>query len=252
MPADWTTLLWLAVAALALWVLQRQLHSHIQGLVLLLSGSDNAATLAHFLLLLPGVVVHELSHWLAARLLGVRVGAISIGPERRRGRAMRFGSVQIARADPVRESLIGLAPLLSGTAVVLVLARWAFGLLPSSAPDLSGWPARLLACLHAPDAWLWLYLVFAVANTMLPSASDRRPWRTFALYLALVLAVAYALVGIPRMAGPWLAWGLRLVSYLAYAFSLTAIVDLAALVPLLLLEWAAGRLTGRRIRYLDT
>ncbi len=251
MPADWTVLLWLAIAALALWLLQRQLHQHIQGLVLLLTGNDNAAALAHFLLLLPGIVVHELSHWLAAKALRVRVGAISLGPERRRGRSLRFGSVQIARADPVRESLIGLAPLLSGTALVLLLARWAFGLLPSPMLDLAAWPVRLVACLRAPDAWLWFYLLFAVANTMLPSASDRRPWRTFVLYLALVLAVAYALLGVPRVPDAWLAWGLRLVSYLAYAFSLTALVDLAALVPLLLLEWGAGRLTGRRIRYLD-
>lgn len=251
MSADWTILLWLIAAALALLVVQRQLHRHIQGLVLLLTGDGNLAALAHFLLLLPGVVVHEVSHWLAARLLGVRVGPISIGPERKRGREMRFGSVQIGRADPVRESLIGLAPLLSGTALVLLLARWGFGLLPSPQLNPAGWPDRLLACLRAPDAWLWVYLIFAIANAMLPSASDRRPWRTFALYLALVLALACALIGIPRLTA-WLAGGLRLLSHLAYAFSLTVAVDLAALLPLLLLEWVVGHLTGRRVQYRGT
>jgi len=90
-PADWTTVLWLAIAAAALWALQRQMHRHIQGLVLLflLTGDGNAAALAHFLLLLPGIVVHELSHWLAAKLLGVRVGAVSVKPERKRGRELR-------------------------------------------------------------------------------------------------------------------------------------------------------------------
>lgn len=251
MPGDWTALLWLAIAALALWLVQRQLHRHVQGLVLLLTGKPDLAALAHFLLLLPGVVVHELSHWLAAKLLGVRVGPIHIGPERKRGREMRFGSVQIGRADPVRESLIGLAPLVTGTALVLLLARWAFGLMPLPQANPAGWPARLLACLRAPDAWLWVYLIFAVANAMLPSASDRRPWRILAIYLALVTAVAYAVMGIPRGSEVWLAWGLRILAYLAYAFSLTAAIDLAALLPLLLLEWLAGRLTGRRVQYSD-
>ncbi len=251
MSADWTILLWLGCAIVGLWVVQRLLHQHIEGLVLVVTASADAAALAHFLLLLPGVVVHEASHWLAARLLGVRVSPISIGPQRKRGRQMRFGSVQIARADPLRESLIGLAPLASGTAVVLLVARWAFGLLPTPPTNLAAWPGRLVACLRAPDAWLWVYLVFAVSNAMLPSASDRRPWGTLAVYLGLVLAVAYALLGLPPGSGAWLAWGLGRLSYLAYAFSLTTVLDVAVLVPLLLIEWVASHLTGRRVQYGD-
>jgi hypothetical protein len=246
---DWVPLLWLVGALVVLWLIQRQVHSHIEGLVLVLTASSEAAALAHFLLLLPGVVVHELSHWLAARLLGVRVSPISIGPERKRGREVRFGSVQIARADPLRESLIGLAPLVTGTALVLVIARWGFGLLPTLSGAVASWPARLWACLRVPDAWLWVYLVFAVSNAMLPSASDRRPWRTLAVYLALVLLVAYLLLGLPRGSEAWLAWGVRFLSYLAYAFSLTALLDVGVLVPLLLIEWLAGQLTGRRVQY---
>ncbi|HOG46800.1 MAG TPA: hypothetical protein PLB78_09165, partial [Anaerolineae bacterium] len=132
------------------------------------------------------------------------------------------------------------------------LARWGFGLLPTTQFDPVAWPARIVTCLRAPDAWLWVYLIFAIANAMLPSASDRRPWRTFALYLALVLAMAYALVGIPRVPQAWLALGLRLLSYLAYAFSLTVAIDVAVVLPLLLIEWVAGRLTGRRVQYRDT
>lgn len=249
MATNWTPLLWLVAALVVLWLVQRQVHSHIEGLVLVVTASSDAAALAHFLLLLPGVVVHEGSHWLAARLLGVRVSPISIGPQRKRGRQMRFGSVQIARADPLRESLIGLAPLIGGTALVLLIARWGFGLLPTLSADLDAWPSRLWACLRAPDAWLWVYLVFAISNAMLPSASDRRPWRTLAVYLALVLAVAYALLGLPPIWGAWLTRGLHLLSYLAFAFSLTALLDVAVLLPLLLIEWLASRLTGRRVQY---
>ena len=249
MPTYWTIPLWTVAAAAVMWLLQQQLHRHIQGLVLLLTGDDRVVAATHFLLLLPGILVHELSHWLAARLLGVRCGPISIGPQQKRGQQMRFGSVQIARTDAIRESLIGLAPLVVGTALVLALARWGFGLLPTAELRPGEWPARLLRCLRASDAWLWVYLIFAVANAMLPSASDRRAWRIFALYLALLLGVAYALTGIPRGPEVLLAWGMRLLGYLASAFSLTAVIDLAALMLILLLEWLAGRLTGRRVVY---
>jgi hypothetical protein len=249
-PSDWTTIiLWVIGAALAMWLVQLALHQHLQGLVLLLTESDDLATLSHFLLLSPGIVAHELSHWLAATVLGVRVGPISIGPQRKRGKQMRFGSVQIARTDAVRESLIGLAPLISGTALVLLIARWAFGLLPAASPNPTQWPGTLLSCLQAPDAWLWLYLIFAVANAMLPSVSDRRAWSTFVLYLALIAVVAYATVGIPSGSEVWLGWGLRLLSYLAYAFTLTTFVDMGVVSLVLLVEWLVGRLTGRRVEY---
>ncbi len=251
MSPNVTILTWMVIAALVMWLMQRQLHRHIQGLVLLLTGNDEVAALAHFALLLPGIVAHELSHWGAAKLLGVRVGPISIGPERKRGRQMRFGSVQIGRTDAVRESLIGLAPLVTGTVLVLLLARWGFGLLPGSSLRPAEWPGRLVACLRAADAWLWVYLILAVSNAMLPSASDRRAWRTFGLYLALVLAVACALMGLPRGDEAWVGWGVRLLSYLAYAFSLTAAIDIAAVGVLLLLEWLLGWLTGRRVEYRD-
>lgn len=249
MSVDWRILAWLIGAALALWLLQRQFHRHLQGLMLLLTGNENLVAAVHFLLLLPGIALHELSHWLAAKLLGVRVGAISLGPERKRGKQMRFGSVQIGRADAFRESLIGLAPLISGTAAVLLLARWGFGLLPAASIGVDHWPGTIRACLQAQDAWLWVYLIFAVANAMLPSASDRRAWRTFALYLGLVLVLALALVGIPSGTEAWLAWGLRPLAYLAYAYTLTAIIDLAALIAVLALEWLVGSLTGRRVEY---
>lgn len=232
-----------------MWLAQRALQRHLQGMVLLLGGGEQAAVLALFVLLFPGIVLHELSHWLVARLLGVRTGPISIGLERKRGGLVCFGSVQIGRADAVRESLIGLAPLLVGTCLVLLVAHLGLGLRPDPSLPLSAWPARLLDSLAAPDAWLWVYLLFALANAMLPSVSDRRAWGTVALYLALMLALAYLLVGIPRISADWLRRGTDLLTYLAFAFSLTTLLDGVVLLVLLLLQFIVGRLTGRRLYY---
>ncbi|MGQ9682951.1 MAG: hypothetical protein ACUVX9_10470 [Anaerolineae bacterium] len=249
MSNDLIVLLWLVVAAVLMWLAQRLLHSRIQGVVLLLTGSEQAAVVALFLLLLPGIAIHELSHWLAARLLRVRTGPISIGLERKRGRQIRFGSVQVGRADPFRESLIGLAPLLAGTGLVLLFARFGLRLQPDATLPVSDWPGRLLGSVNAADAWLWIYLLFAVANAMVPSASDRRAWQLLGVYLLVVLLIVHLLVGLPRIAADGLHQGARVLSYLAFAFSLTALLDVAVLALLLPLEFVIGHLTGRRLTY---
>ncbi|MGQ9518013.1 MAG: hypothetical protein ACUVT1_12170, partial [Anaerolineae bacterium] len=65
-------LLWFIVTLLPMIWLNRWISRHLQGLGLLLSGSPNAAVVFYFVVMLPGILVHELSHLLLAKLLGVR------------------------------------------------------------------------------------------------------------------------------------------------------------------------------------
>ena len=68
----------------------------------------------------PGVALHELSHALMARLLGVQTANLTMVPRRQADGHVRLGSVQVERVDVIRGSLIGLAPLLVGSLVDLV------------------------------------------------------------------------------------------------------------------------------------
>ena len=105
MFGDWSPFVWLAVTLVPLLLLKRWINRHVQGLSLLLVGDNDLAMFLYFVLFLPGILLHELSHWLMAKLLGVRTGKISIWPSKRRaGRQMRLGSVKVGRADPVRNS----------------------------------------------------------------------------------------------------------------------------------------------------
>ena len=136
-----STLIWLGLVLAALWLLGRLLERHIQVLVLLLSGSPAAAAALYDLLVLPGVVLHELSH--AAVAVVLRVPVISVDLFRfRRGRDARQGEVVVARVDALRMSLIGAAPLLAGVCVLLVLVR-ALGPLPSGFGGLTMLPLLL-------------------------------------------------------------------------------------------------------------
>jgi len=253
MFVNWTPLIWLALTLVPLFLMKRWINRHIQGLGLLLMGDNETAMLLYFVLLLPGIIIHELSHWLTAKLLGVRTGEISLWPSKRPGNQMRMGSVRVARTDPFRASLIGVAPLISGSIAILIIGQLILGLGGLGEILLKGewgqiWKS-LLAHIQAPDFWLWLYLIFAVSNAMLPSETDREPWGPVLLFMCLAVLLFY-LTGWVRQVPEVLAnASLTSASYLAYAFSLTAVADAIFIAIIAIFEALVSRLTGKRVEY---
>lgn len=234
---QWGALIALVGTFAALLILERRVHQRMQQVLFRSTGNPTLATVLYALVLLPGVALHELSHVLAARLLGVRVRKLSLRPERLRGGVVRFGYVEVLRSDDLRAALIGLAPLATGIAALALVGTHVFGLdqtwralMTTDEPTeavlhIARW---VIALAQAPDAWLWLYAAFAIANTMLPSASDLQPWSSNPLLmLALVGAAALALNAI--IALPWAYW-------FALLFAFAALVNAAALVMLSLLS----------------
>ena len=70
---NWGLILWtLLLLGPLLWLVQR-VHQELQALFFLLTNHRAVAVYLFQILLLPGVILHELSHFLAASLLGVRV-----------------------------------------------------------------------------------------------------------------------------------------------------------------------------------
>lgn len=70
------------------------------------------------LLFLPGVIIHELSHLVTAGILFVRTGEIEFLPKIQED-SVKLGSVQVAKTDPFRRALIGLAPMFVGIPILL-------------------------------------------------------------------------------------------------------------------------------------
>ena len=246
------SLIWFLLALILLVVLQRWIHRHLHGVALLLTGHDDMALILYSLPLLPGVALHEISHALVATLLRVRSAKLTIVPRRQPDGHVRLGSVQVERVDALRASLIGLAPLLFGSLAVLLIIQYAFGVSNLGDAvrheDFSAMLTSLGGALRAPDAWLWLYLIFAVANAMVPSPADRETWPPVILFLLLVLIVALAagmgstLIGLGQLVGDGLRW-------LAAAFTITLIVDLPFVIGIWLLERTIGSLRGQRVYY---
>lgn len=245
-------LLWLLLMLGPLLILQRQLHRQLQGVFLILTRRPGVSMALFSLLFFPGVALHEASHFVMAWLLRVPTGRVSLLPRPTRDGKLQMGFVETARADVVRESLIGAAPLLSGGAVVALIGVYQMRLLPVGELLLSGATNQFwqgLAALPAqPDFWLWFYLAFAVSSTMLPSASDRRAWLPLVLVLGGLLIVAL-LAG----AGPWMLANLapavnRALRGVAAVFAISAAVHLAVLLPVWVLRAGLSRVTGLQLQ----
>jgi hypothetical protein len=249
MAADWAPLVWLVALSIALLLLTRWLGLHVQGLGLLFTANQQTAMLLHYLLLFPGILLHELSHIVAAALVGVKARDMSLGPKARRGGNIRFGAVTVTKSDPFRESWIGAAPLLSGTVAILLLARWRFGV--ESPPPLTteGILQTLLSSLRAPDALLGLYAIFVIGNSMWPSESDRQPWGAVLLFLVLAAGLVYIAGLLPQLLVGLKDRALSAVTYVALAFGLAVSVDIPFALLILLVEKVGERLLGRHVEY---
>ncbi len=246
------TLLTFVLLVLLLYWLQRWISQHVQGIGILLFNSSNAGMALLWFVLLPGVLLHEVSHWLMAKLLGVPTGRLRLSPTVQ-GKQVVLGSVEVKRTDPVRDSLVGLAPFLAGTLALLAIGYWVFDAASLGlAWQRGAWGQMtelLLGAFQIDDAALWLYLIFAVSNAMMPSPSDRESWRLVLVYLAVVAGVMLVFGWLPSLPASLvdaLTGGLRM---LTYAFALALLIDLVFAAALALLELLLSALRRSKVVY---
>lgn len=139
-------------------------------------------------LFLPGVVVHELSHLLMAGILFVRTGEIEFMPEITKD-GVKLGSVGIVKTDPIRRAIIGFAPVLVGTALVLGLIHFAVN--SNSIVQTIELNGLLGIAIIAIIIALIFYLLFAVSNTMFSSRADKQGSIEILITLLIIFVSAY-------------------------------------------------------------
>lgn len=244
---------WLFLVLIPLVILERWIHRHVQGIGLLLTRDPDLAAMIYAALFLPGVALHEASHWLMAKLVGAKTARVSLWPRRQPDGTLRLGFVETEKVDFVREALIGLAPLIAGSTAVVLISFSRLGVGPVGEAIANGEAADiargLAASLRAADSLIWLYFIFTISNSMIPSESDRRAWLPVLVLLAVIgLALYYAGFAplVLASVGEPLAAGVRVI---ASACSITVGVNVLAVPLIWLLEKGIVQVTGMQVNY---
>jgi len=233
-----------------LW-LQRGLHREIQSIFLLITRRVDISYVIFALIFLPGVFLHEMSHYLVARLLGVRTGRFSLLPKPLDNGRLQLGYVETSSSDLFRDALIGAAPLLTGGAFVIYAGIYHLEVQNLWGSLTGGNIAELFAYLtsmvKAPDFWVWFYLTFVISSTMLPSASDRKAWRPLLLIGILILGIIL-LAG----AGTWFMTHLSLyvneaMRTVAIVFGISSVLHLILILPTWLIRIGLSRFLGLKV-----
>ena len=161
-----------------LFFLSHRLANTLAQLIYRITKSRKVVLYILSLFLFPGTVIHELSHYFTAALLLVKVGEINLFPQMKENEVI-FGSVQIAKTDPLRRFFIGVAPLLVGIGMITALLTYfdTITIIPFI------WKQLLLG-----------YIVFEIGNTMFSSKKDMEG--AIELFIALgVLVILFYILG---------------------------------------------------------
>lgn len=165
----------LLIELIMLSLVSRRLTQVIYAMFVRIFRSKTVSTTILVILLFPGTVVHELAHLFVAEVLRVRTGKLTLVPEALEEGEIKTGSVAIAETDPLRRTLIGLAPICVG---VVVLAALSYFLLQ----NINN--INLITIIT-------FYIMFAVSNSMFSSKEDMKGVIPFAITVALFIAAGY-------------------------------------------------------------
>ena len=248
MLTQFTGLLWFIIMLLPLAVLQRLLHREIQAVILIATRNPPLTVGLFSILFLPGVVLHEFSHFIMAKVLGVKTGGFSVIPRPLPDGRLQLGYVETTKSDVVRDSLIGAAPLIAGSLFVAYTGIYHLHLnslwivLRNAQFDLFWMGLGVLP--QVKDFYLWFYLIFTISSTMMPSESDRHAWLPLGLWVVVLFGLA-VLAG----AGPWMLENLApslngFLSSVAVLLGLSAGVHAISVLPVMLVHRVLTRMTG--------
>lgn len=139
-----------------------------------------------YFVIMPGTVIHELSHWAACVLTRVHVYEVHLFHPQPNG---VVGQVVYERCDPIRRNLIAFAPFLGGSLALFLVTTIAFptykgpelaklGVRPDDLWSILGLTLGSVLTLLSQanfdhvSTWIFFYLVFSLGYGIAPSKTD--------------------------------------------------------------------------------
>jgi hypothetical protein len=234
--------------------MERWLHQHIFKVGWLLTKDFRTTTVLFYVLFLPGILLHEVALFFAASFLNVRAERIMTFPQVQEIADLKLNFIRLSNKAPRwKIALIEFAPPLMG---VLVISLIASGILDITSAltvmrtgDLrdvgTGW-----AMLRAqPDFWLWVYIMFTVANTMTPRFTAQRALRPVLIFLG-VMGVALAAAGLlDQVLAPVIDPIAQFINVLAAMFGVTVVLNTGAIFVLGVIEQTIEYFSGNSAEF---
>jgi len=213
--------IWVVLLSLIfLYASNRAIVIQITRLVHKIGGGKRAFIWLWSVIFLPGTIIHEMSHFLAAAATGAKTGKVEVLPEileknwesETSSKGAVLGYVQVQKLDPIRGFLVGMAPFFVGLSILI----WLASLLGNSYSNQS-WPLFIFE----------IYIFFTLANSFFPSWTDIKQVLPLVIILifAGILAIFFGLQlhftrEIPQIQ--------QLISSLGYALLISVIINFLA------------------------
>jgi len=244
------------VLGITVFLLLRVLYSlrrHLFGIGYVATKRKGAAAILYIAALFPGILLREVSRWFVAGLVRVPPAFITPTPRVDNDGMIDARIFHFATFNPVYAAMIAAAPFLSGLAVVWLIAYpilnlpGLLALITTQQPEAFQTAVGLL--FSRADLLIWLYILFGVANNMLPTTAELRAtwfvWALAAIFFGLLAVIGLWGAIIQLLQGP--VAGLAYI--LAAIFGLALGIDVIALVGILMIEAALSRVTRRQVQY---
>jgi hypothetical protein len=265
--------------------IERWLHQHIFKVGWLLTRNFQTTTILYYTFFLPGVFLHELTYWLGAGMLNVRAtvsipffkkeapapkddkqakataevpkpppsNTIDISKLKPNFVTLDFGTARgrgkQAQKGIYRKAIISVLPLFVALVCIWLIADNIFNIMGVVGTMASGELTDIVTAYNTltgvPNFWLWIYIVFTIANTMFPFVPEElRGWRTV-LITTVAVGLALTLIGIggeifQAMQSP-LA---NLIEVMEVTLILIIIVDVVMVLALGTIEYIIEHVTG--------
>jgi hypothetical protein len=233
---------------------QRWIHRHLFGMGYLLAKEKFSAALLYYVILLPGVILHELSRYLMAGIVNVRSAYVSLWPEVKDDGSLEIGFIRLELVlNPVYHAMITFAPFITGLIVVIFVSNSILDLPAFFAKlqtaDIYQIGAAVQELVSKPDFLLWAYILFSVANTMMPTSQARRAWWFLgAASIGFLLFIVG--IGLGRFVINWLAGPIASVLYsFSAVFGTVLFLDCVGAVVIWIIEKIMERAVGYKVEY---
>lgn len=229
--------------------LERWLHQHIFKVGWLVFKNFQHTTLIYYTFFLPGIILNQLVFWLVAGVLDVRAERAIRLPEKQEVAELKLNFIKLSKkVSPIKVSIISLSPFLAGILFILIAMNNIFHV-PIAFANFDGTLNDFVESIRqitaTPDFWLWAYILFTVANTMMPDFKQIYGIRVILTVIVLIF-IGLFIIGVgdeiahAAINGPIL----NLLNTLSGAFAFVIILDLIVVILLAIIENIIELITG--------